>query len=91
MNQILTGVCGLCVFASQSGFAAVTVVNNDSVDYEFKVQCKNDPEPIDEWIDPRGVVDLEGGPCTFLFQSGQKIVVPDKESMGITKGKAELQ
>jgi len=91
MNQILTAVFGLGTFASQSAFAAVTVVNNDSVEYEFEVQCKNDAEPVNEWIDPRGIVDLEGGPCTFVFKDGQKIVAPDKETVGITKGKAELQ
>lgn len=91
MKRILTVVCGFCAFVSQSAFATVTVVNNDGVDYEFQVQCKNDAEPVNEWIDPRGIVDLEGGPCTFVFKTGQKIVAPDNETIGIRKGKAELQ
>jgi hypothetical protein len=91
MNRILAGVCGIGAFVSQSALATVTVVNNDSVDYEFEVQCKNDAEPVNEWIDPRGIVDLEGGPCNFTFKDGQKLIVPDNETIGITKGKAALQ
>ena len=91
MNRILAGVCAVFALGIQSAVATVTVVNNDSVDYEFEVQCKNDAEPVNEWIDPRGIVDLEGGPCSFVFKNGQKLVVPDNETVGITKGKAALQ
>ena len=76
MNRILTGVCGFYAFASQSAFATVTVVNNDSVDYEFEVQCKNDAEPVNEWIDPRGIVDLEGGLVLLYSKQDKKLLRP---------------
>jgi hypothetical protein len=83
--------CLLALIAALPAQAAVSVVNNDGVAHEFKVQCKSDPAPVDEWVDPRGVVDLQNGPCTFAFANGQTIVVPDKEAITITGGKAVLQ
>jgi hypothetical protein len=92
MNCAAKTAAGLVLIAAfGSSWAGVTVINNDGVNYEFTVQCKSDAEPIGEWVDPRGMVDFQNGPCSFEFPNGQKITVPDNEAIAISKGKVDFQ
>lgn len=89
-KKIVILTLGLAVFGQS--FAGVTLVNADRQEYAVSIKCKADIEPIDDFIEINGMLDLETGPCTVkLKDTNQQTTASDGEIIEIRGGKIGLR
>lgn len=89
-QKILLLTLALTLFGQS--FAGVTLVNADRQEYAVSIKCKADIEPLDDFIEINGMLDLETGPCTVkLKDSNQQTTASDGEIIEIRGGKIGLR